>query len=380
MDPITVAIDVGPLPGHRTGVGSRGRRICNGAAPARRRRAVPVRRAASAPAPAPAATGCPLPAGIAHAAVGARRPTARRPLAPPASTSCTARTTSCRRAGSRRSCRCTTAGSSRHRASSIAAVDRAGSGAATGRRRGGASCTPARTRRPSIVRELLRTERVEVVHLGPLPRPAADARRPRSSGLDGRPFVLAVGTLERRKNLPPLVAAFGQLADTHRRQRARASPARDGDDSDRGRRRRRRRCPPPVATRDLHRPGRPTTPRAWLLHHARRCSPTRRSTRASASRCSTRMQLGTPIVASDAGSIPEVAGDAALLVDGDDPAAFAAAIEPSSRAAIRRLALHRSRAPQRRPRSRGTARRHELDALYRRASPSIVTAASDRST
>jgi glycosyltransferase involved in cell wall biosynthesis len=39
------------------------------------------------------------------------------------------------------------------------------------------------------------------------------------------------------------------------------------------------------------------------------------------------MASGTPVVASNVSSLPEVAGDAALLVDPHDPAAIAAAIE-----------------------------------------------------
>jgi glycosyltransferase involved in cell wall biosynthesis len=38
------------------------------------------------------------------------------------------------------------------------------------------------------------------------------------------------------------------------------------------------------------------------------------------------MQRGVPVVTSDRASLPEVAGDAALLADPDDPAAIAAAI------------------------------------------------------
>src|SRR6185369_16577955 len=33
--------------------------------------------------------------------------------------------------------------------------------------------------------------------------------------VDGSPYVLAIGSLEPRKNLPYLVAAFGAMADSH---------------------------------------------------------------------------------------------------------------------------------------------------------------------
>ena len=39
------------------------------------------------------------------------------------------------------------------------------------------------------------------------------------------------------------------------------------------------------------------------------------------------MACGTPAVCSNGGALPEVAGDAALLVDGEDEAALAAAME-----------------------------------------------------
>jgi glycosyltransferase involved in cell wall biosynthesis len=55
-------------------------------------------------------------------------------------------------------------------------------------------------------RELLDTDRVHVVHLGPpTPLPVVTSRDP------GPPYLLALGTVERRKGLPTLVHAFGRL-------------------------------------------------------------------------------------------------------------------------------------------------------------------------
>ena len=89
------------------GSGSRGRPSDNGAPPALRRRAVPVRGELPCRRPANRSTGSRSPPvsqrGCGHA-VTDPAPTGGCP----ASTSCTARTTSRRRAGSRRSCRCTT--------------------------------------------------------------------------------------------------------------------------------------------------------------------------------------------------------------------------------------------------------------------------------
>src|SRR5256885_939398 len=60
------------------------------------------------------------------------------------------------------------------------------------------------------------------------------------------------------------------------------------------------------------------------------------------------MALGTPVVASDRGSLPEVLGDAALLVDPEDDRAVARAIEsvltrPEVRDRLRRAGVARAR-------------------------------------
>ncbi len=59
------------------------------------------------------------------------------------------------------------------------------------------------------------------------------------------------------------------------------------------------------------------------------------------------MACGAPVICSRAGSLPEVAGDAALLVDPDDPYALAAAIDqafadPSLRATLRAAGIERA--------------------------------------
>jgi glycosyltransferase involved in cell wall biosynthesis len=176
------------------------------------------------------------------------------------------------------------------------------------------------------VRELLGTERVKVVHLGPLPVPApvalpAGAAWARS--LDNRPFVLTLGTIERRKNLPALVEAFGRAAsqldgvalvlagapgdDTPAVEDARAALA-------------------PDIRRDVVVAGVvDAATKAWLLHHA-----------AVVAYPSLDEGFGFPIleaqaaeravVATRAGSIPEIAGDGAELVPLGDPDALAAAL------------------------------------------------------
>ena len=176
------------------------------------------------------------------------------------------------------------------------------------------------------VRDLLGTERVAVIHLGAIPVPPAPAL-PASAAwaraLDGRAFVLAIGTTERRKNLPALVEAFG-----------RAAPALDGavlvlagapgDDT-----------PavaaalaalPPESRDHVLAPGAvDTATKSWLLHHAAAVAypsldegfgfPILEAQAA-----------GRPVVATRAGSIPEVAGDGAELVPLGDTDALAGAL------------------------------------------------------
>ena len=70
----------------------------------------------------------------------------------------------------------------------------------------------------AAVAELLPGAPVTTVHLGPLPVPAPLPRSPLAELIEHR-FVLAVGTVERRKNLPTLVRAFAvpAAADPHLR-------------------------------------------------------------------------------------------------------------------------------------------------------------------
>jgi glycosyltransferase involved in cell wall biosynthesis len=64
--------------------------------------------------------------------------------------------------------------------------------------------------------------------------------------------------------------------------------------------------------------------------------------------CLEAMACGTPVVAADRAALPETCGDAALLVDPDDPAALAAAVvtaatAPSVREGLRTSGLRRAR-------------------------------------
>ncbi|MEQ1701496.1 MAG: hypothetical protein ABMA25_15415, partial [Ilumatobacteraceae bacterium] len=64
------------------------------------------------------------------------------------------------------------------------------------------------------VRELFPGAEAYAVHLGPLPLPPAPTTAP-IADLAGRPYLLAIGTIERRKNLPRLVQAFASVAAAH---------------------------------------------------------------------------------------------------------------------------------------------------------------------
>lgn len=178
----------------------------------------------------------------------------------------------------------------------------------------------ATTRR---ARELLDTDRVRTVLLGPPPPDAtpvgdAPANLPE---LDDRPFILAVSTIERRKNLPTLVDAFGRVAREHDAVRLVIAGAAGNDVAavDRAI----ARLPHGVSSRVVRTGVVDAATKRWLLHHARTLAypsldegfgfPILEA-----------QQVGTPVVASTAGSIPQVAGAAALLSPARDAEALAA--------------------------------------------------------
>ena len=173
------------------------------------------------------------------------------------------------------------------------------------------------------VRELLATDRVRTIHLGPPPIPPIppDDRPPRLPELDDAPFILALGTIERRKNLPTLVAAFGRLAHEHPDVRLVIAGA-DGNDRPAVDKAIRRLTPAAAWRIDLVGPV-DDVEKNWLLSSARALAypsldegfgfPILEA-----------QHLGTPVVASTAGSIPEIAGPAALLSTPTDAEALAA--------------------------------------------------------
>ena len=175
------------------------------------------------------------------------------------------------------------------------------------------------------VRELLGTDRVEVVHLAAL---APDTSAPQGAApiaeLRDVPFILSIGTLERRKNVARLVRAFGMLAPIHPTLRLVLAGA-DGDDRgaiddaiDE--------LPNGVNVRVVRTGRIDIGAKRWLLDNARALAYASLDEGFGFPLLEA-MQHGLPVVASTSGSIPEVAGDAALLVDADDTEALAGALE-----------------------------------------------------
>lgn len=178
----------------------------------------------------------------------------------------------------------------------------------------------------SQVRDLLDTDRVTTVHLGPpSPVPHHDrATTPtptRLAPLEARRFALALGTTERRKNLPVLVRSFGRLAAELDDVRLVIAGG-PGDDEvaittavE---------ALPASARERVHRLGRVDDgERRWLLGRAAALAypsldegfgfPVLEA-----------QQVGVPVVTTPVGSIPEVAGAAALYGAPDDVDALAA--------------------------------------------------------
>lgn len=176
------------------------------------------------------------------------------------------------------------------------------------------------------VRELLGGREVHVVHLGPLPvepPPTVPRAAPWLSLLAGAPYVLAIGTAERRKNLPALVRAFGavqrQLGDA--RLVIAGAPGDDAEAIDAA-----------VAALPVHprshvlRIGPVTaSAKSWLLHHAAVLAYPSLDEGFGFPLLEAQA-VAVPIVATRAGSIPEVAGDGAELVPVGDEAALADAL------------------------------------------------------
>ncbi|MEQ1785817.1 MAG: glycosyltransferase family 1 protein [Acidimicrobiales bacterium] len=168
--------------------------------------------------------------------------------------------------------------------------------------------------------------RIEVVHLGvadefrAAPDPAAVAAACARHGLRPGTYLMTVGSVSRRKNLFPVIDALERLAD---RDLTLVSIGPDGDGADLvrahvaaaglGTRVRFLGWRPDAEARDL-------LAGALALVHPSVAEgfglPPLEA-----------MALGVPALASRAGSLPEVCGDAALLLDPHDPDAWAGGID-----------------------------------------------------
>lgn len=162
-----------------------------------------------------------------------------------------------------------------------------------------------------LAAELLRTDRVQVVHLGPPEPPPAQTRLPPSLA-GGRPFIVSIGTVERRKDVPALVQAFAAIADRLGDLQLVIVGA-PGDDSERL-----------DAVLDDLGPGL----RSRVLVTGVVDAPTKAGLLSNAAALAypsldegfgfpvlEAQQAGTPVVARAVGSIPEVGGDGVELVD-----------------------------------------------------------------
>jgi glycosyltransferase involved in cell wall biosynthesis len=161
--------------------------------------------------------------------------------------------------------------------------------------------------------------RVATIPLAALPVPESSIEPPIPS-LIGRPYIAAIGTLERRKNLPILVDAFGHLA-AERDEILLVLAGSDGDDRsainaaiDRL---------DPAAAKRVVMTGRvDESARSWLVRNATVLAYPSLDEGFGFPLLDA-MQVGVPIVASNRGSIPEVCGAAGLLCEADDASTLA---------------------------------------------------------
>jgi glycosyltransferase involved in cell wall biosynthesis len=183
----------------------------------------------------------------------------------------------------------------------------------------GATVHASSTATATALTELFPEAHVATISLAPLPVPPAPTQPP-IAALTGRPYVVAIGTLERRKNLPTLIEAFGHLAETDAELLLVVAGA-DGDDraaidASIGRL-------DSTTARRVILTGRVDEPtRSWLLHHAAVLAYPSLDEGFGFPLLDA-MQVGLPIVASTRGSIPEVCGDAGLLSSADDAVTLA---------------------------------------------------------
>ena len=183
-------------------------------------------------------------------------------------------------------------------------------------------CVSATTARDLAERLEVAPERIDVTPLGTDLRPATEAEVAglrRRLGLDG-PFLLGLGTVEPRKDLPALVRAFAGLAGELPHRLVLAGLAGWGSGALTS-----AVAASGVADRVLHAGYVPEADKAALLSGADVfVYPSRYE--GFGLPVLEAMACGAPVVTTTGGSLPEVAGDAATLVEPGDDHALAAAL------------------------------------------------------
>ena len=220
-----------------------------------------------------------------------------------------------------------------------------------------------------------RLERAGRSHFGlPARRAGLDAARP-AAPTDG--YVLFLGTLEPRKNVGGLLDAYERCSDSARaRPPTSAEPRQDAPVPElvlAGQ------SAPRAAQPWLDRIARP--PLAGIVRHVGYVDPARRRELYEGARLLVQpsfdegfglpvleaMTLGVPVVAANRGALPEVLGDAGLLVDPDDPDQIAAAIAPDAATTMASPRRARRRACCAPRSSTGSATAQRVYAAYQRA-------------
>lgn len=184
-------------------------------------------------------------------------------------------------------------------------------------------------------------DRVHVIHEGvsPVFTPDAPAAEERPCG--GQPYILSTGKISPRKNIAGVIAAFAAVA--HRLPHHLVLAGGDGWDVDEV-----HRMASTAAIADrIHFAGFVTDRRLRALYAGASAYVHPSLYEGFGLTVLEAMACGCPVITSDRASLPEVAGDAALLVDPTDTAAIASALrrvcdEPGTAAELRARGLRRA--------------------------------------
>ena len=200
--------------------------------------------------------------------------------------------------------------------------------------RGGAHVHASSQATAQLVRSLLGTDRVTTIHLGP-PTDEPPPDRAPISALPRGPYIVAIGTRERRKNLPRLIEAFGLLSEHVDVDLVIAGASGDDDVAVQRalgalRPRARRRAWVLGAVDEAT--------KSWLVHRARVIAYPSLDEGFGFPVLQAQL-VGVPIVAAAAGSIPEIGGDGVEYVDPLDVSSLAtglgrATVDESRRAEL----------------------------------------------